>query len=104
MAPLDAANNFCGFEDMKGYPNLLLTDFSSIKNPVSILGTGVCVKECPINMKKDFVDGTDCKDNAKVKCSAAHASKTVDFLGICVPVNKNALNTEEEKAGYAALM
>lgn len=104
MAPIDAANNFCGFGDMKGYDYLLLTDFSDIQNPVSILSTGVCIKECPVDMKATYTDGKDCKDNTKVKCSDAHASKTQDFLGICVPMNKNALNTPEEKAGYAALM
>jgi len=89
---------------MKGYENLLLTDFSDIQNPVAILGTGVCIKGCPENMNTTYTDGKNCKDNDKAKCTEAHASKTQDFLGICVPVNTNALDKPEEKAGFAALM
>lgn len=50
-----------------------------------------------------FTNDDTCKDNDKYKCTDAKSSKTLEFLNICLPMNKNALDAEE-KAGYDALM
>lgn len=105
IAPLDAAKNFCGIGDYADYPKLLMTDYSSVNMPLSILGTGVCIKECPSDQSMKLEDGKTCKDNAKVKCEAAKSSKTLNNpLNICFPLNRNALSSEGERAGFDALV
>lgn len=104
MAPLDAEKNFCGFGSMEGYPKLLLTSFKNVANPLAILQTGVCIKECPHDQSMKFENGKNCKDNKEVKCSVAKSSKTFNNpLDICFPVNKNALDKAEQE-GFEKLI
>lgn len=82
---------------------MMITSYKHISDdvgPLSILQTGVCVKECPSDAKTQFKNGDNCKDNDKYKCTEAKASDTFDNpSNICIPVSEDALD-EDEKKGY----
>lgn len=60
FAPLDAANNFCGFDDdYKDYPFLWVKLSDAGMSVNSIFNTAVCVKSCPKTGEL-----TECKTNS----------------------------------------
>lgn len=104
VAPIDAAEDFCGFtsvtgkpgqKDMKDYPKMVFTNLvdTSVNK---ILTSGVCVKECPEDAKYVFENGKNCMANKDVDCPS-RSYETIDFLGYCLPSDKDALTPEEKK-------
>jgi len=96
-APLDASNNFCGFDAYAQYPKMMVTDFSvhGVGSAYDILKSGVCIKTCPDESNKALVDGTDCSSNAKVACNARTTYKSIDVFDFCIPAGKDALSDAE---------
>lgn len=101
-APIDADNNFCGFDKMEGYPKMMLTRFYADK-PIQSLKSGVCLKECPSNSSITLVNNKNCKDNSEVRCTDRAAYTTKDLMDFCLPWSKDALNLSERE-GYRVLL
>jgi hypothetical protein len=93
IAPIDADNNFCGFGKMKGYPNMMFNNFQ-LTEALSILKSGVCIKDCPQSKDVVFKEGENCKSNSKEQCPT-RSYNTIDFVGYCFPQNSNGLTEEE---------
>jgi choline transporter-like protein 2/4/5 len=102
-APIDAGKNFCGFGEMEGYPKMILMNFDLTGFASNPLNTGICLKKCPTESGKDFVEGTDCKGNDKVPCNDRKSYKTRDVFDFCFPTSKDALDANEVK-GYDYLI
>lgn len=92
-APIDGANNFCGFGDYKDYKKMMLTSFS-IMDGAGILRSGVCVKACPDKVAP-LKEGEDCKGNANFQCSKHESYKTKDILDFCLPMSKSDLPEDD---------
>jgi hypothetical protein len=80
-APLDSKNNFCGYsKGVEAYPYMYFTDL--LGSPSAILGSGVCVKQCPATpgaaLSCPAADAAAC---AKIK--DAHKSYAAGYF--CVP-------------------
>lgn len=94
-APIDGANQFCGFGENKDYPKMILTSFDITKT-IGILKSGVCLKKCPTEKEQDLVD---CKDNANYKCGDHKSYKTKDVFDFCLPTAKEDL-PEGDQEGF----
>ena len=97
-APIDASGNFCGFDDMKDYPKMILTTFHPA-NIQDIPNSGVCVKECPAEKNTKFVNGENCKDNGSedYKCAdpaSTYASK--DIFDFCLPTSLDDMSENDK--------
>ena len=88
-APLDAMDNFCGFDAMEGYNKMIFTKF--LGNYKDILGSGVCVKECPKDGNTPLTEGVNCKSNTKVSCSDRAPYVTYDLVDYCIPTGHASL-------------
>ena len=96
-APLDAQNNFCGFDAYADYPKMMLTTFEleDLISPFDILKSGVCIKTCPTESGKTLAEGTDCMGNSKRACSVRTTYKSIDVFDFCIPASKDALSEAE---------
>jgi hypothetical protein len=109
IAPVTGDKQFCGFDDMKGYPKMIFTEYAST-SVTSILKSGVCVEKCPHDDKYKFAD-LKCKDNTKTKCAklakgptgtARTPYPTVNFVNYCLPKSTKVF-TPAEKKGLLAI-
>jgi hypothetical protein len=79
-APMNGDHDFCGFGSRKGYPKLYITNFATT-NVMTIMKSGVCVKECPKKAKVKMACALK-----KGKCPTSKYP-TKDWYDFCLPAD-----------------
>jgi hypothetical protein len=80
---------------MEGYNKMIFTKF--LGGYKEILGSGVCVKECPRDSNTPLTEGVNCKSNTKISCSDRAPYVTYDLVDYCIPTGHASLSDDEKK-------